>query len=51
MPIDRTLVDRSLLTGEEIAWWNDYHVKTRDILAPQLEGEALAWLEEACKPL
>ena len=51
VPIDRTLVDRSLLTGEEIAWWNDYHAKTRDILAPQLEGEALAWLEEACKPL
>ncbi|MBM0169543.1 aminopeptidase P family protein [Altererythrobacter sp. C41] len=51
VPIDRTLVDRSLLTDEEIAWWNAYHAKTRAILAPQLEGEALAWLEEACRPL
>ena len=51
VPIDRTLVERSLLTDEEIAWWNAYHAKTRAILAPQLEGEALAWLEEACRPL
>ncbi|WP_374407700.1 aminopeptidase P family protein [Pelagerythrobacter sp.] len=51
VPIDATLVDRSLLTQDEIAWWNDYHAKTRDLLAPQLEGEALAWLEAACQPL
>ncbi|MXO69946.1 M24 family metallopeptidase [Altererythrobacter marinus] len=51
VPIDRTLVDRALLTDDEIAWWNDYHAKTRAILAPQLEGEVLAWLEEACRPL
>jgi len=51
VPIDRTLVDRALLTEDEIAWWNDYHAKTRAILAPQLEGEVLAWLEEACRPL
>lgn len=51
VPIDRTLVERSLLTEDEIAWWNDYHAKTRELLAPQLDGEALAWLEEACEPL
>ena len=51
VPIDRTLVDRSLLTPEEIAWWNDYHTRTRAILAPQLSGAALAWLEDACRPL
>ena len=50
-PIDRTLVDRSLLSPAEIEWWNSYHAKVRDVLAPQMEGEALAWLEEACKPL
>jgi len=51
VPIDRTLVERSLLTEEEIAWWNAYHAKTREILARQLDGEALAWLEEACRSL
>ena len=51
VPIDRNLVDVGLLTGEERDWWNSYHAKTREILAPQLEGEVLAWLEDACKPL
>ena len=51
VPIDRTLVDRSLLTEAEIGWWNAYHAQVRAVLAPQLEGEVLAWLEEACAPL
>jgi Xaa-Pro aminopeptidase len=50
-PIERRLVDLSLLSGEERAWWNDYHAQVREVLAPQLEGEALAWLEEQCSPL
>lgn len=50
-PIDANLVDRNLLTPEEIDWWNAYHARTREILAPQLDGEALAWLEEVCRPL
>ncbi len=51
VPIDRTLVDRSLLSPAEIAWWNAYHARVREVLAPQLEGAALAWLEQACRPL
>lgn len=51
VPLDRRLVDKDLLTEREIAWWNDYHAKTRAILAPQLEGEDLAWLERECAPL
>jgi Xaa-Pro aminopeptidase len=50
-PIDRTLVDRSLLSEAEIAWWNAYHTRVREVLAPQIEGGALAWLEEVCRPL
>ena len=41
----------SLLSEAEIAWWNAYHARVRDVLAPQLEGGALAWLEKACAPL
>ena len=50
-PIDRTLVDQTLLTRDEVAWWNAYHVKVEAILAPQLSGAALAWLKDACAPL
>jgi Xaa-Pro aminopeptidase len=50
-PIDKTLVDVSLLNGEELRWWNDYHAKVLSIIAPQLDGAALAWAHEACAPL
>jgi Xaa-Pro aminopeptidase len=50
-PLDKALVEVSLLTAEEREWWNAYHADVRRILAPQLDGEALAWLEEACRPL
>ena len=51
VPIDRALVEPALLTAEERAWWNAYHAATRAILAPQLSGGDLAWLEAACAPL
>jgi Xaa-Pro aminopeptidase len=51
VPIDRTLVERALLSPDEIAWWNAYHARVREVLAPRLEGAALAWLEEQCAPL
>lgn len=51
VPIDRALVDKSLLTAAEIEWWNAYHARVREILGPQLEGDDLAWLERHCAPL
>jgi Xaa-Pro aminopeptidase len=51
VPIDKALVDRDLLTPSEVAWWNAYHARVREVLAPQLSGEDLAWLEQACAPL
>jgi Xaa-Pro aminopeptidase len=50
-PIDRALVAVGLLSGEERDWLNTYHAKVRAVLAPQLSGDALVWLEDACKPL
>jgi Xaa-Pro aminopeptidase len=50
-PIDKTLVDTALLTREELRWWDDYHAKVLAIVGPQLDGEALAWVTEACAPL
>ncbi|CZF81756.1 aminopeptidase P family protein [Grimontia marina] len=50
-PIDRRLVDVSLLTDSEIAWWNDYHQKVWQDVSPSLEGEDLAWLERATAAL
>jgi len=50
-PIDRALIDTALLTAQERDWVDAYHARTLDIVGPQLEGDALAWLEGACAPL
>jgi len=50
-PIDRALVARQLLTPQELDWWNVYHARVHEVLAPQMDGAARAWLEGACAPL
>ncbi|HKR16934.1 aminopeptidase P family protein [Rhizorhapis sp.] len=50
-PVDRHLVEPSMLSGAERAWLDDYHAKVLEVVGPQLEGEALLWLEDACRPL
>ena len=50
-PVDRHLVEVSMLSGAERAWLDDYHAKVLEVVGPQLEGEPLHWLEDACRPL
>jgi Xaa-Pro aminopeptidase len=51
VPIDRRLIEKSLLTEAEVAWLNDYHAKVRALLVPQLDGEDRAWVERETRPL
>jgi Xaa-Pro aminopeptidase len=50
-PIDRTLIEKSLLTTEEISWLDAYHAKVRELLSSLLTGDDLAWLERETEPL
>lgn len=50
-PIDRALVDTDLMTRDELRWWDEYHAKVFEIVGPQMEGNAKAWVEAACAPL
>ncbi|WEM42335.1 aminopeptidase P family protein [Photobacterium sp. DA100] len=50
-PIDRRLVDLSLMTDAELNWLNNYHQTVFDVLSPSLQGDDLAWLEQATAPL
>lgn len=51
-PIDKRLVDVSLLTDEERTWWNDYHARVAAEIGPLLTDAAeQAWLAEACAPI
>jgi Xaa-Pro aminopeptidase len=50
-PIDKTLVDTSLLGRDELRWWDAYHARVLEVVGPQLDGDALAWVTEACAGL
>jgi Xaa-Pro aminopeptidase len=50
-PIDKALVETALLSRDELKWWDEYHAQVESIVAPQLEGETLVWLRDACAPL
>jgi len=50
-PIDRRLIDKSLLTEEELNWLNDYHLSVREKLSEHLDEAALKWLQAATEPL
>ncbi len=44
-PIDRTLIEKKLLSREEREWLDAYHTRVREVIGPQLDGAAKAWLE------
>jgi Xaa-Pro aminopeptidase len=50
-PIDRRLIDASLLTDAERHWVDAYHARVRDALAPRVAGDDLAWLKDATRPI
>lgn len=51
VPIDKRLIDTSLLSPAEVDWINDYHAQTRDKIAPRLSASAQVWLSHATSPL
>jgi Xaa-Pro aminopeptidase len=50
-PIDRRLVEVSLLSEDERQWLNDYHDHVTNQLAPHLDEAEVQWLRQATAPL
>ena len=50
-PIDRTLVEPALLTPDELAWLDAYHLRVREVITPKVDGETAAWLADVTRPL
>jgi Xaa-Pro aminopeptidase len=50
-PIDLALVEADLLDTEEIAWLDAYHAGVAGALSPYLDGETMAWLADATRPV
>ena len=50
-PLARALIDTSLLSQEERDWVDDYHQRVVAEIGPLIDGDAAAWMKEACQPL
>lgn len=50
-PIDRALVDLSLLAAREIEWLDAYHARVRKELTPLVDAKTAAWLARVTRPI
>lgn len=50
-PIDRTLIDKRMLTPSEREWLNTYHAQVLERIGPQVSAAVRAWLMEVCAPI
>ena len=50
-PIDRDLIDSSMLNRKELDWINSYHQKVYENLAKFLNLEEKNWLQNVTNPL
>ena len=51
VPIDTRLIDRSLMSRQEIDWLNSYHEECRNKLESTLTASDAAWLVKATAPI
>ncbi|MDT8760482.1 aminopeptidase P family protein [Sphingomonas psychrotolerans] len=50
-PIERRLIEPSLLTAKELQWVNSYHARVLSVVGPQLGEEERQWLEAKTAPI
>ncbi|MEP3232957.1 MAG: aminopeptidase P family protein [Hyphomicrobiales bacterium] len=50
-PIDRRLVNVSLLSKDELSWFNTYHQSVYEKLADRLDEDERAWLKDMTAPM
>ncbi len=50
-PIDRRLIEKDILSGEEKAWLNAYHARVLAAHAEVVDEQTKTWLEAATAPL
>lgn len=51
IPMDRRLLDLSLLDDGERQWWNQYHQQVLAHIGPRVDDNTGEWLREVCSPL
>jgi len=51
VPIDRRLIDPTLMTIGEIAWLDTYHARVAETIAPLVDKQTDTWLRAMTQPL
>ena len=51
VPFDVRLLDKSLLSDQELAWINGYHAQVREAVMPHLSDHEMGWLLQATAPI
>ena len=51
VPLDKRLIDKYLLSEEEVIWINHYHQTIWEQLSQKLAPDEKQWLQKACAPL
>lgn len=50
-PIDKNMIDYSLLTKSEVEWLNAYHKEVFEKLGPRLNDSVRSWLADKCSKI
>ncbi len=50
-PINRELIDTTLLTDAELTWLNEYHTRVRETLMPLVDEDTKSWLGSATETI
>jgi Xaa-Pro aminopeptidase len=51
VPIDRRLIDPSVMAPDELVWLDAYHAEVRTRVGPRVDGAAAEWLTRATDPI
>ena len=51
VPFDTRLLDKNLLSDNEIVWINSYHAEVREMVMPHLSDHEMGWMLQATAPL
>ena len=51
VPLDRRLIDATLLSEAERDWIDRYHAATFELIGPRVDGAAHDWLSASCASL
>ncbi len=50
-PIHKGLINKDMLTDDEVKWVNDYHARVWTEIGPRVDGKVKEWLKESCEAI